>query len=63
MNSPDDLSISFGDSMGDFPMLKSTNIGFLVTHDKPELIQAAKENNWYIPQTSEQIISDIQNHL
>jgi len=57
------ISIAFGDSMGDAPMLDACQLAFLVRNQKQEDIKIAKANGWILSSDANSIIQKIREFL
>jgi HAD superfamily hydrolase (TIGR01490 family) len=59
----DTLSLAFGDSMGDAPMLDAVNLPFLVNSYDRAIEKIARERGWHMGDKPEEIIDRIKNYL
>ena len=55
------LSIGFGDSMGDVPMLEVLDHAFIYhTDNHPKMIKLTKQKNWVLFQNEQQILEHLE---
>ncbi|MBD3362639.1 HAD-IB family phosphatase [Candidatus Dojkabacteria bacterium] len=57
---PDRLTIGFGDSLGDIPMLELVDIPFIIDNKKEYMLNLAQSRNWTVTQKANTIIKEIK---
>jgi phosphoserine phosphatase len=60
--SSESFSISFGDSVGDIPMLKSTDLSFVINPHSEKIIESIRKYRWNVTIDGQKMIELIKKH-